>query len=170
MPEKGRCFRIRLDVLAFLVAAASLAWQVFDAVQKQREHVSGEVVLTRQPVPGKIDISFTVRNPGSRPIFVESFEIRGYADKNASSWRTIEWPQAPKQNVIAPGQSLTMTITVKSLDELKNFFQQQSYFCFYFQSQAGSFVRLWLEPELKQRAYAALAFEQPSIILTYRVL
>ena len=170
MTEKKPRFRIRLSVLAFVVAVASLGWQVFDAIEKQREHISGEVTLIRQPIPGKIDIVFTVRNPGSRSVFVESCELRAYADKDASTWRTLPWGSAPKQNAIEPGQSLTATISVKSLDELKEFFQQANYFCFYFESQAGASVRLWLDPKFKESIYATLTFEQPHITLNYRVL
>ena len=170
MTEKKSRFRFRLDVLALLVAVASFGWQVFDAIQKQREHVSGELTFIRQPIPGKIDIVFTVRNPGSRSVFVESCELRGYANKEASTWVTLPWGSAPKQNAIEPGQSLTATVTVNSLDELKQFFQQANCFCFHFQTQAGASVRLWIEPKLKESIYAALTFEQPHIVLHYRVL
>jgi hypothetical protein len=171
MPEKRRGrFRIRLDVLALLVAAASLLWQVFDAVQKQREHISAEVVFVRQPVPGKIDINFTVHNPGSRSLFVESFETRAYVEKKASAWQTVPWTSAPAKNVIEPGQSLTATLTAKSLEELREFLQQTNPICFYFQSQGGSSVHLWMEPDLKQRVYTALAFQQPNKVLHFRAL
>ena len=170
MTEKKTRFRIPLSVLAFLVAAASLGWQIFDAVEKQREHVSGEVTLIRQPIPGRIDVVFTVRNPGLRPVFVESFELRACADRNSTAWKTLPWNSGPQQKVLEPGQSLTATITTKSLDELKEFLQQDNCFCFYFQSQAGASVQLWMDPKLKENIYGTLAFEQPHIILNYRVL
>jgi len=167
---QAKRLRLRIDVLALIVAVASLGWQITDAIQKQREHISGEVTIVRQPLPGRIDVVFTIRNPGSRSVFIERCELRESGEKNAGTYRVIPWTSAPSRNVVDPGQSVTAVMTVKSLDELKDLFQIDNYMCFAFQSQGGATISLWMDEGRRQRVYADIAFKSPKATLNYRAL